>query len=145
MREAGAGDGGQINQYGDRAEIPVKVGGRTLMLNIDREDIIWHYKDLNDWAESKSRLQKLDIDSLNNLDKFASFFAKTINKICECLIMHQKIPQDLFTIRDIYVEKVTDYHIDYINTHIQALLVVAKDQYPSEKERSQLVVLKEFF
>jgi len=45
-----------------------------------------------------------------------------------------------------YVEKVTDFHIEYINTHIQALLALARqDSYPSEKERSQLVVLKEFF
>jgi hypothetical protein len=73
-------------------EIPVVVGGRTLCLNVDREDIEWHYKDLKEWEESLLKLKKLDIDSLRNLDKFAFFFAKTVNKICTCLVLHEKIP-----------------------------------------------------
>lgn len=100
-----------------------------MTLNIDRQDVLWDFRDLRDWEERLSHLKKLNIDmNIRDLDKFAFFFAKTVNKICTCLVNHERIPQDLFTIRDIYVEKVTDFHISYINTHVQALLAMTRGE-----------------
>ena len=90
---------------------------------IKAEDCLWDYRDLRDWEDRLVELRKLDIDDKYiYLDKFCHFFAKTVDKICMCLVNHERIPQDLFCVRDIYVEKVTDLHIEFVNAHIKALL-----------------------
>jgi len=118
-----------------------------MTVNIDRADVLWDFRELRDWEARYSALRKLNIDmNVRDLDKFAFFFAKTINRICTCLVEHERIPQDLFSIRDIYVEKVTDFHIEYINTHVQALLALARQDFDyQERERSQVLAMREFF
>lgn len=62
-----------------------------------------------------------------DLDKFAQFYAKTINGITHALIMKQKVPQEIFNIKYLFVRKATRYNIKYVNTHILKLIDIQKD------------------
>jgi hypothetical protein len=78
---------------GATTAINIIVAGRPVTVNIDRADVLWDFRDLRSWEERLTEIRKLNIDmNIRDLEKFAFFFAKTINRICACLVNHERIP-----------------------------------------------------
>ena len=65
------------------------------------ENLVWGYKDnWREWKQEYDFLRKSDIDNLNNLFRFATFFTQTMDKIAS-LKENEQIPFTLFEIRDL--------------------------------------------
>ena len=111
--------------------IPVEMCGRWINLNVEKSDITWDFLSLEAWICERDRLKGIDINaSVKNLERFTLFMSKTIYKICNSMMWQKKIPQELFTFRDLFTEKVYDFHMPYMNAYYQCILTVINEEIP---------------
>jgi translation initiation factor IF-3 len=106
-------------EYEPSAEVHLKIGGKDIDIQIDKHDTTWNYENIEEWLDQRNKIKEMDINSsVRNLDHFCYFYAKTLHKICTCLTYHTDIPVEIFKIRHLFVKKITDVHIEYVNAHV---------------------------
>ena len=61
------------------------------------QDVTWNFPSYKKWEEERRELMNLpDINEIEELNRIAQFFAKTVDKISKCLAYGQKLPLALF-------------------------------------------------
>ena len=54
--------------------IPVK-SPKNMQLNVMPADVLWDYKDINEWSADRNQMLSLNMNDVKYLTKFAKFYA----------------------------------------------------------------------
>lgn len=106
-------------ESGELAPIMLRFGENS---NIEAEKLLWRFDEFDEWIDKRNKLMITKLDQITELDKFSQFFAQTLNKITSSLIDNQRVPSELFRVKDLFVEKVNIFNIEYVNSHVEKLL-----------------------
>ena len=74
------------------------MGGETEEIGVHQDDITYRYHSLKDWLLRRDQVTEMEeceflTFSIRSLDEFAFFWAKTLDKLCKCMIRHEQVNQ----------------------------------------------------
>jgi len=82
-----------------------------------------------------------------HFERFAVFFANSVNKISLALIFHQKINHRIFQIKNLLVRKLSENELSFLITRLKSLSVFMTTSYhpATEKDEQELAEVKDYF
>ena len=112
------------NDLVDERGVSVSASGKQkrIVIDIPMDRVKWDFPTYKDWYQEKNDILEMGRNDKDAMDRVASFFAKTIDKITTHLAERRKLPIEIFDIRYVFIKMVGEFELEYVLTHVEKLL-----------------------